>query len=115
MIFTKKWWNAVLIRMIRTAAEAALSVIGTGMVGIMDINWANLLSITLMAAMVSFLLALSSLPEAAEDGEFEVDPQKPQQSSLKFKKQLSDVAGKKSIVLTVKQKDQNDTDNNPVA
>lgn len=62
-IFTKEWFLATLVRMIRTFAEGVLSVIGTGAVGIMDINWLGAVSVGLMAAVVSFLLALSGLPE----------------------------------------------------
>lgn len=65
-IFTKKWFEATLIRMIRTGAEAALAVIGsTTMFG--GVDWRVVGSSTLLAMVVSFLLALKGLPEVNEE------------------------------------------------
>ena len=65
-IFTKKWFEATLIRMIRTGAEAALAVIGsTTMFG--GVDWRVVGSSTLLAMIVSFLLALKGLPEVIEE------------------------------------------------
>ena len=61
-IFTKAWFEATLIRMIRTGAEAALAVIGsTSLFG--GVDWRVVGSTTLLAVVVSFLLALKGLPE----------------------------------------------------
>lgn len=61
-IFTKEWFTATLIRMIRTGAEAALAVIGsTTMFG--GVDWRVVGSSTALAMVVSFLLALKGLPE----------------------------------------------------
>lgn len=65
-VFTKKWFEATLIRMIRTGAEAALAVIGsTTMFG--GVDWRVVGSSTLLAMIVSFLLALKGLPEVVEE------------------------------------------------
>lgn len=65
-IFTKKWFEATLIRMIRTGAEAALAVIGsTTLFG--GVDWRVVGSSTLLAMVVSFLLALKGLPEVTEE------------------------------------------------
>ena len=65
-VFTKKWFDATLIRMIRTGAEAALAVIGsTTMFG--GVDWRVVGSSTLLAMIVSFLLALKGLPEVIEE------------------------------------------------
>ena len=65
-VFTKKWFAATLIRMIRTGAEAALAVIGsTTMFG--GVDWRVVGSSTLLAMIVSFLLALKGLPEVIEE------------------------------------------------
>ena len=65
-VFTKKWFEATLIRMIRTGAEAALAVIGsTTMFG--GVDWRVVGSSTLLAMIVSFLLALKGLPEVSEE------------------------------------------------
>ena len=63
MILTKEWFEAKLIRMIRTFAEAALAYIGTGAIGIGDVNWIGALSAGAFGAVTSFLLALTGLPE----------------------------------------------------
>ena len=65
-IFTKRWIEATVIRMIRTGAEAALAVIGsTTMFG--GVDWRVVGSSTLLAMVVSFLLALKGLPEVTEE------------------------------------------------
>lgn len=64
MPFTKKWRIAVVVRMIKTFAEGALTVIGTQAIFINEVNWLAVLSGGAMAAAVSFLLALKGLPEA---------------------------------------------------
>lgn len=65
-VFTKKWFEATLIRMIRTGAEAAMAVIGsTTMFG--GVDWRVVGSSTLLAMIVSFLLALKGLPEVIEE------------------------------------------------
>ena len=73
-IFTKRWFEAVAIRMIKTFAEGCIIVIGTNAMYIGDVNWMAVLSGGLMGAVVSFLLALKGLPEvgdALEDSEEE--------------------------------------------
>lgn len=59
----KSWFKAALIRAIRTFAEAALAYIGTGAVGITDVNWVGVLSAGAFGAVTSLLLALTGLPE----------------------------------------------------
>ena len=65
-VFTKEWAYAVLIRMVRTFAEAALAYIGTGVIQINDVNWVGVLSAGAMGAALSFLMALAGLPEVKE-------------------------------------------------
>ena len=68
-VFTKAWVEATIIRMIRTFAEGALAAIGTGAVGITDVNWLGVLSTGAMAAIISFLMALNGLPEVSDDND----------------------------------------------
>lgn len=64
-----KWFKAAGIRAIRTFAESAVAYIGTGVVGITDVNWVGALSAGAMGAVMSFLLALAGLPEVdSEEG-----------------------------------------------
>lgn len=65
-VFTKRWFEAVLIRMIRTFAEGCLIVIGTNTMYVGDVNWLAVLSGGAMGAILSFLLALKGLPEVGE-------------------------------------------------
>ena len=70
-VFTKEWWIAVAIRMIKTFAEGCLAVMGSQAVFIHEVNWLMVLSGGALAAVVSFLLALKGLPEVpttAPDG-----------------------------------------------
>ena len=66
-VFTKKWWIAVAIRMIKTFAEGCLAVMGSQAVFIHEVNWLMVLSGGSLAAVVSFLLALKGLPEVSDD------------------------------------------------
>ncbi len=67
MILTWKFWRAALIRAARTAAEAALSYIGSArLFGAVD--WRGVASAALLGAVVAVLLAISTgLPEAKEE------------------------------------------------
>lgn len=62
-VFTKEWFAATGVRMIRTFGEAALAFVGTGAVVLGDVNWIGVLSAGCMGAVLSFLLALAGLPE----------------------------------------------------
>ncbi len=44
----------------RTAAQAALAVIGSGTIGLLDADWLNILSVSLMAAIVSMLWSVAN-------------------------------------------------------
>ena len=70
-VFTKRWFEATGIRMIKSFAEGCLAVIGTGAVYIGDVNWLAVLSGGAIASIVSFLLALKGLPEVGEISEDE--------------------------------------------
>ena len=63
----KKWLKAALIRAIRTVAQAALGCIGTGAVGLGDVDWIMVCSISLMAGVVAIIQAIAGLPEVKEE------------------------------------------------
>lgn len=65
-VFTRQWFAATAIRMIRTFGEAALAYVGTGAVVLGDVNWFGVLSAGAMGAAMSFLLALAGLPEVPD-------------------------------------------------
>lgn len=64
----KKWAKAVAIRVIKTMAETAISVIGTTAL-ITEVNLSVVVSSTLLSGLLTVLFALKGLPEASEEGE----------------------------------------------
>ncbi len=58
-----KWFKAAGIRALRTFGESALAYIGTGALVLGDVNWLGVLSAGALGAVMSFLLALTGLPE----------------------------------------------------
>lgn len=60
----KTWLKAALIRAVRTFAESALAFIGTGAVGITEVDWLGVLSAGAFGFVSSLLLAVATgLPE----------------------------------------------------
>lgn len=79
---TKAFWKAALIRALWTAAQAALgfltldggAAIFTSGVGITDIDWIKILSVTALAAVYSLIKSIAvGLPEIMESGEKQED------------------------------------------
>ena len=63
----KKWTVAVLIRAVRTFAEAMIAYIGTGAVVLGDVNWLAALSAGAFGFVLAILLALTGLPEVEQN------------------------------------------------
>ena len=61
---TRVWVRAALIRALKTMAQAAIGVLGTGAIGLMQADWANVLSIALMGGVLSVLTSIAGIPEA---------------------------------------------------
>lgn len=61
----KKWWKAAGTRAIKTMAQSAVAAIGTSAM-ITEINWAVVVSATLIAGLLSVLTSLAGLPEVEE-------------------------------------------------
>jgi hypothetical protein len=59
----KKWIKAAGIRAVKTMAQTAVGVIGTGAVGVLDVSWVTIASVSVMAGIVSVLTSLAGLPE----------------------------------------------------
>lgn len=68
-----EWAKAALVRAIRTFAEAVLAYIGTGAVGLLDVNWLGALSAGGFGFVTAWLLALAGLPEVSKPPEVEED------------------------------------------
>lgn len=64
-----KWFKAALIRAIRTICQTAASMIAVGS-AISEVNWTNVISVSLVAGLLSILTSIGTgLPEARTDGE----------------------------------------------
>lgn len=59
-MFTKDFWVDTLERAIRTACQAALSAGVVGGVGLFEVDWLNVCSIALVAAIASVLTSVAS-------------------------------------------------------
>lgn len=70
MINWGAWARAALIRAIRTFAEAVLAYIGTGAVGLLDVNWLGALSAGGFGFVTAWLLALTGLPEVKQPPDY---------------------------------------------
>lgn len=61
-----KWLKPALVRAIRTMAQTMVALIGTSAV-FADVNWAMVVSSTLLAGLLSILTSIGGLPEIKED------------------------------------------------
>lgn len=59
----KEWAFAALVRAIKTAAQTAVSLIGTGAVGFTDLDWVQIASVSGVTAVVSILTSIAGIPE----------------------------------------------------
>ena len=62
---TKKWLKAAGIRAVKTMAQTAVAVIGTGVV-ISAVDWKMVVSSAAVAGVVSVLTSVAGIPEVAE-------------------------------------------------
>ena len=63
MIFTVEWLKAAGVRAIKTMAQTAVGMLTGEMVGIMDADWVAVVSVSVMAGVVSILTSVAGLPE----------------------------------------------------
>ena len=63
MIFTVDWLKAAAVRAIKTMAQTAVGMLTGEMVGIMDADWIAVVSVSVMAGVVSILTSVAGLPE----------------------------------------------------
>lgn len=62
---TKKWWKAAGIRAIKTVAQSAVGMIAVG-AAISEIDWIYVVSVAVVAGIVSMLTSIAGLPEVEE-------------------------------------------------
>ena len=65
----KKWIKAAGIRAIKTVAQTAVATIGTG-IAMEDVNWLLVLSVSVLAGVLSLLTSLAGLPELEDKERF---------------------------------------------
>ena len=57
------WLKAAGIRVIKTMAETAISLIGTNTIGVTEVDWLGVCSTCLLSGIVTVLFCLKGLPE----------------------------------------------------
>lgn len=62
---SKKWWDAALIRALKTFCQSIVATIGTSAL-IEQVDWKVVLSASLLSALLSLLTSLGGLPEVIE-------------------------------------------------
>ena len=60
------WLKAAGIRAIKTFAQTACGMIGGELVGIVEVDWAGVLSVAATAAVLSLLTSVAGLPELGD-------------------------------------------------
>lgn len=60
------WFKAAGIRAIKTFAQTACGLIGGELVGIVEVDWAGVLSVAATAAVLSLLTSVAGLPELGD-------------------------------------------------
>jgi len=68
-LFSIEFWSYSGERSLKTFAQAAVAFIGSGTVGLFDINWFNLLSVSLGAAFLSILTSIITHGKATHEEE----------------------------------------------
>ena len=63
------WVKAAGVRAIKTGAQTLASLIGTGAVGILALDWPQMLSVTATAMVLSVLTSIAGLPEVSTNAE----------------------------------------------
>lgn len=59
----KTWVKAALVRAVKTMAQTAVSLLGTGAMGILDVDWLAVISASALAGVLSILTSIAGLPE----------------------------------------------------
>lgn len=57
-MFSLKFWNYAGERAIKTVAQSALAYLGTGTVGLFEIDWVGVASVSLGAGLLSILTSI---------------------------------------------------------
>ena len=61
--YWKNWLYCAAMRAIRTVAQTMVGMLTCNKVGIMDVDWVAVVSVSAMAGIVSVLTSVAGLPE----------------------------------------------------
>ena len=61
----KNWIKAAGIRALKTVAQTAVAMLTVGQ-AVIDINWVNVLSVSIVAGVISILTSVGGLPEVGD-------------------------------------------------
>lgn len=59
-MFTKTFWKDTAERAVKTFAQSLAAVLTAGATGVLDVDWVNALSVSLLATLVSVLTSFGS-------------------------------------------------------
>lgn len=65
----KKWAAAAGIRALKTFAQTAVGMLSGDLIGILEVNWISVLSVSATAAVLSILTSVAGLPEVKVEEE----------------------------------------------
>lgn len=69
-MYWKNWFKAASIRAIKTIAQTAIGMIAVGM-GLEEVNWLYVGSVSLVAGILSILTSIAGLPEVPKENDDE--------------------------------------------
>lgn len=61
-LLNKNWWDAAIVRCIKTVAQTALAILGTSVL-LSEVDWIVVGSASALAGILSLLTSLAGLPE----------------------------------------------------
>lgn len=67
-MFDSRFWMAASERALKTFAQTLVALIGTGAVGILEIDWVQMLSISATATVLSVLSSVASANFGSHNG-----------------------------------------------
>lgn len=59
---TRQWLKAAGVRAVKTMAQTAVSMLTVGQ-AVMDVNWVKVISVSVVAGIISVLTSVAGLPE----------------------------------------------------
>ena len=62
----KAYWNFSAERAVKTMAQVAIATIGVGAVGILDVEWGQVVSVAALAGVMSLLTSVLTYDKAAK-------------------------------------------------